>query len=232
MVVQYAAGCIVTALGTPKMLAARHNVLQRALQRLDQLLNPGSPNPGKTWRLPWRKWDSQAPQTLLYKPNSWGSHTHAIFHFNLYLTSPKRWPHAPTTVCLLLDYFCIVLVRTWLPERPLAVPSCKFVEGFVWGNRVSPVRTSGQPMSCWSDIVSLCGGIRRSYVLYLSCNLLWALAKWFWLLSQNLVRSCFNQVSLWIGNWALFYFSVRNLKQEYVNFPKSTQGRHQFCKHD
>lgn len=48
MSVQYAAGCIVTALGTPKMLAARHNVLQRALQRLDQLLNPGSPNPGKT----------------------------------------------------------------------------------------------------------------------------------------------------------------------------------------
>ena len=116
MAVQYAAGCIVTALGTPKMLAARHNVLQRVLQRQDQLLNPGSPNPGKTWRLPWRKWDSQAPQTLLYKPNSWGIHSHAIFHFNLYLTSPKRWPHALTTVCLLLDYFCIVLVRTWLPE--------------------------------------------------------------------------------------------------------------------
>jgi len=116
MAVQYAAGCIVTALGSPKMLAARHNVLQRALQRLDQLLNPGSPNPGKTWRLPWRKWDSQAPQTLLYKPNSWGIHSHAIFHFNLYLTSPKRWPHDPTIVCLLLDYFSIVLVRTWLPE--------------------------------------------------------------------------------------------------------------------
>ena len=50
------------------------------------------------------------------KPNSWGFHSHAIFHFNLYLTSPKRWPHDPTIVCLLLDYFSIVLVRTWLPE--------------------------------------------------------------------------------------------------------------------
>jgi hypothetical protein len=48
MAVQYAAGCIATALGTPEMLAARHNVLQRAPQRLDQLLDPGSPNPGKT----------------------------------------------------------------------------------------------------------------------------------------------------------------------------------------
>lgn len=32
-------------------------------------------------------------------------------------------------------------------------------------------------MGYWSDILSLCGGIRAFYVLYLSCNLLWTLAK-------------------------------------------------------
>jgi len=129
MAVQYAVGCIVTALGTPKMLAARHNVLRRALQRLGLLRNPGPPNPGKTWRVQLRKLESQAPQMSLYKPNWWVILTPMPFFILIYTSHHQKdglMPRQQCVCCWII--FFIVLVRTMLQET-----MCCSVLYIYWG---------------------------------------------------------------------------------------------------